>query len=191
MLGNWFTQTGRRSEIFLATKFGSRVIGSDPPRPSSAPSYIRKAVARSLDQLKVSHIDLYYQHRVDPNVPIEIVMQTLGELVDEGKIKYIGLSECTADTLRRAKAVKGAGDKLIAVQMEFGPMSLDIEHGDFMKAVEETGVAVVAYSPLSRGLASGRYVIPFLCNKQPCTPNQIQISRRFRRRGCSTFLPPV
>jgi aryl-alcohol dehydrogenase-like predicted oxidoreductase len=84
-------------------------------------------------------------------------MQTLGELVSEGKIKYIGLSECSADTLRRAKAVKGAGDKLIAVQMEFGPLSLDIEQGDFMKAVEETGVAVVAYSPLSRGMATGRY----------------------------------
>jgi aryl-alcohol dehydrogenase-like predicted oxidoreductase len=159
VLGKWFTQTGRRSEIFLATKFGSQVIGAKPPRRSSAPSYIRQAVARSLGQLNVAHIDLYYQHRVDPNVPIEIVMQTLGELVEEGKIKYIGLSECSADTLRRAKAVKGVGDKLIAVQMEYGPFSLDIEHGDFMKAVEETGVAVVAYSPLCRGLASGRYVI--------------------------------
>lgn len=157
VLGKWFAKTGRRSEIFLATKFGAQVIGANPPKRSSAPSYIRKAIARSLEQLQVSQIDLYYQHRVDIDVPIEIVMQTLGELVDEGKIKYIGLSECSADTLRRAKAVKGAGEKLIAVEMEFGPLSLDVEHGDFMKAVEETGVAVVAYSPLSRGLATGRY----------------------------------
>ncbi|KAF8529469.1 NADP-dependent oxidoreductase domain-containing protein [Gautieria morchelliformis] len=84
-------------------------------------------------------------------------LEVIVELVSEGKIKYIGLSECNADTLRRAKAVKGAGDKLIAVQMEFGPLSLDIEQGDFMKAVEETGVAVVAYSPLSRGLATARF----------------------------------
>ena len=114
--------------------------------------------------LQTDHIDLYYQHRVDPKVPIEIVMQTLGELIDEGKIKWIGMSECSAETLRRAKAVKGVGEKVVAVQMEFGPFSLDIEKGDFLKVVEETGVAVVAYSPLNRGMVTGRYVVIYCHN---------------------------
>ncbi|KIJ44653.1 hypothetical protein M422DRAFT_30310, partial [Sphaerobolus stellatus SS14] len=158
VLGEWFKTTGRRSEIFLATKFGAR----DPDTPNntarnSKPSYIRFAVERSLKKLQIDTIDLYYQHRVDPEVPIEVVMQTLGELVNEGKIRYIGLSEASADTLRRAKAVPGVGDKLIAVQNEFGLFTLDVEKGDFMKAVEETGVSVVTYSPLNRGMASGRY----------------------------------
>ncbi|KIJ22670.1 hypothetical protein M422DRAFT_39972, partial [Sphaerobolus stellatus SS14] len=160
VLGEWFKTTGRRSEIFLATKFGAR----DPDTPNnlnpainSKPSYIRFAVERSLKKLQMDTIDLYYQHRVDPEVPIEVVMQTLGELVNEGKIRYIGLSEASADTLRRAKAVPDVGEKLIAVQNEFGLFTLDVEKGDFMKAVEETGVSVVAYSPLNRGLASGRY----------------------------------
>jgi len=112
-----------------------------------------------LKALQTDHIDLYYQHRVDPKVPIEIVMQTLGELIDEGKIKWIGMSECSAETLRRARAVKGVGEKVVAVQMEFGPFSLDIEKGDFLKVVDETGVAVVAYSPLNRGMVTGRCVV--------------------------------
>ncbi|KIJ49940.1 hypothetical protein M422DRAFT_777270, partial [Sphaerobolus stellatus SS14] len=86
VLGKWFTTTGRRSEIFLATKFG----GFDPEgsyrTPISKPSYIKKAVDRSLKRLQTSTIDLYYQHRVDPNVPIEVVIETLGELIEEGKI---------------------------------------------------------------------------------------------------------
>jgi len=157
ILGNWFTETGRRSEIFLATKFGAFDLEGTTKGPRSEPAYIRRAVERSLKALQTSTIDLYYQHRVDPTVPIEAVMETLGELIKEGKIKYIGLSECSAETLRRAKAVKGAGEKLVAVQMEFGPFSLDVEKGDFLKAVEETGVAVVAYSPLNRGLVTGRF----------------------------------
>ncbi|TDL15053.1 Aldo/keto reductase [Rickenella mellea] len=160
-LGHWFKKTGRRSEIFLATKFGSR----DPEKPLmdpanksiSKPSYIPRAVHRSLTKLGVDHIDLYYQHRVDPEVPIEIVLEALREFVDNGKIRYLGLSECTIATLRRAKAVKGIGEKVVAVQMEFSPFSLDIEKSGFVKAAEELGVAVVAYSPLGRGLISGRY----------------------------------
>jgi len=157
VIGEWFQKTGRRSEIFLATKFGGWDPESSTRDSNSKPSYIRKAVARSLSKLKIDTIDLYYQHRVDPDVPIEVVMETLGEFVKEGKIRYIGLSECNAETLRRAKAVPGVGEKLVAVQMEFGPFSLDVEKGDFMKAVVETGVSVVAYSPLNRGLATGRF----------------------------------
>ncbi|PAV19769.1 Aldo keto reductase [Pyrrhoderma noxium] len=158
-LGKWFKETGRRSEIFLATKFGSR----DPEgkfgggKPISTPSYIRFALDRSLKRLGVESIDLYYQHRVDPNVPIEIVLEALREPLDKGQIKWIGLSECSAETLKRAKKVPGVGDKVIAAQMELSPFSLDIEKNGFAKVAKELGVAIVAYSPLGRGMVSGRY----------------------------------
>ena len=158
ILGKWFTQTGRRKDIFLATKFGVR----DPDLPSgppiSTPSHIRKAVARSLKRLNTDYIDLYYQHRVDPNVPIEIVMETLKECVDKGQIKWLGLSECSSDVLKRAKAVPGVGEKLIAAQMEYSPFTVEIED-DFLGVARELGVGIVAYSPLGRGLISGKYVL--------------------------------
>jgi len=161
VLGDWFTKTGRRSEIFLATKFGSRDPDGDfhDPKngPNSKPSYIHKAIKRSLTNLKTDHIDLFYQHRVDPNVPIEVVMETLRPYVEKGTIRYIGLSECSASTLQRAKAVKGVGEKLIVVQMEFSPFSLHIEQNGFVDAARELGVGIVAYSPLGRGMASGQY----------------------------------
>lgn len=106
--------------------------------------------------LKTDYIDLYYQHRVDPNVPIEVVLETLKEYTDKETIKWIGLSECSSETLRRAKAVKGVGDKVVAAQMEFSPYSLEIERLGFVKTARELGVAVVAYSPLGRGMVSGR-----------------------------------
>jgi len=159
-LGEWFTRTGRRSEIFLATKFGSR----DPegPRdltngPISKPSYIHKAIKRSLANLKTDYIDLYYQHRVDESVPIEVVMETLRPYVEKGTIKYIGLSECSVTTLKRAKAVKGVGEKVVCVQMEFSPFSLHVEKDGFVEAARELGVTIVAYSPLGRGMVSGQY----------------------------------
>ncbi|KIJ23329.1 hypothetical protein M422DRAFT_276118 [Sphaerobolus stellatus SS14] len=157
-IGKWFATTGRRSEIFLASKFGAwNPDGSNGTAPNSKPSYIKKAVERSLKNLQTSTIDLYYQHRVDPDVPIEVVVETLGELIEAGKIRYIGLSECNADTLRRAVSVPKYGEKVVAVQKEFGPFSLDLEKGDFLKTVDEFGIAVVAYSPLNRGLVTGRF----------------------------------
>lgn len=108
--------------------------------------------------LKTDYIDLYYQHRVDPDVPIEIVMEALRPYIESGQIKWLGLSECSASTLRRAKAVKGVGDKLVAVQMEYSPFDLDIEKNGFMDTVKETGVSVIAYSPLGRGLITGKCV---------------------------------
>ncbi|KAI5118752.1 hypothetical protein M0805_004838 [Coniferiporia weirii] len=158
-LAKWFTETGRRSEIFLATKFGSR----DPEgkygggKPISTPSYIKFALNRSLKRLGTDYIDLYYQHRVDPNVPIEVVLETLREPVEKGVIKWIGLSECSAQTLKRARAVEGIGARVIAAQMEFSPYSLDIEKSGLAEVAKEKGVAVVAYSPLGRGMVSGRY----------------------------------
>lgn len=157
-LAKWFKDTGRRSEIFLATKFG----GYDPEgkfgggKPISTPSYIKYALDRSLKRLGTDYIDLYYQHRVDPNVPIEIVLETLREPLKKGQIKWIGLSECSINTLRRAKAVPEVGEKVIAAQMEFSPYSLEIEKSGFVQAAKDLGVSVVAYSPLGRGMISGR-----------------------------------
>ena len=153
--------TGRREEIFLCTKFGGGQPEEGIWAVNSKPSYIRRAIQRSLRRLQTTYIDLYWQHRVDPEVPVEIVVQALGELIEEGKIKYIGLSECSAEILRRAKSVPKYGEKVVAVQMEFSPFSLEIEKSGFVNATRVLGVSVVAYSPLGRGLMSGRYAIYF------------------------------
>jgi aryl-alcohol dehydrogenase-like predicted oxidoreductase len=102
------------------------------------------------------------QHRVDPAVPIEIVLETLRPYIESGQIKWLGLSECSAATLRRAKAVPGIGEKVVAVQMEYSPFELEIETSGLLDAANDTGVAVVAYSPLGRGLISGRCARRFL-----------------------------
>ncbi|KZT70939.1 Aldo/keto reductase [Daedalea quercina L-15889] len=157
VLGNWFIKTNRRSEIFLATKFGSRDLELDNYKQNSKPSYIRRRIEVSLKRLKADWIDLYYQHRVDPEVPIEVVMETLAEFVKSGRIRYIGLSECTIDVLKRAKAVPIAGEKLVACQMEFSPFELEIEKSGFVAVARKLGVAIVAYSPLGRGMITGRF----------------------------------
>ncbi|KAJ7452143.1 Aldo/keto reductase [Mycena galericulata] len=160
VLGEWFTKTGLRSKIFLATKFGARDLRKDSPtfgQTCSDPAYIAHAFARSLADLKTEWVDLYYQHRVDPNVPIEIVLETLRPFVEKGQIRWLGLSECSVATLRRAKAVPGIGEKVVAVQMEYSPFDLEIETNGLLDAARELGVAVVAYSPLGRGLLTGKY----------------------------------
>ncbi|KIJ97249.1 hypothetical protein K443DRAFT_133887 [Laccaria amethystina LaAM-08-1] len=154
-LGKWFESTNRRKDIFLATKFGSFNLASTP----DAFVYRLVAFLRSLSELKTDYVDLYYQHRVDPKVPIEVVLETLREFVEAGKIKYLGLSECSIETLKRAKNVKGLGEKVIVVQMEYSPFTLDIELPckSFAQEAEDLGVSVIAYSPLARGLVTGRY----------------------------------
>jgi len=162
-LGKWFTSTGRRSEIFLATKFGGTNMSGkgNPHAPNSKPSYIVNQLKASLAALKTDYIDLYYQHRVDPEVPVEVVVETLKPFVEKGTIKWIGLSECSASVLRRAKAVPGVGEKIVAVQMEFSPFETGIESGDNLaKVAKELGVSIVAYSPLGRGLISGKFKSP-------------------------------
>lgn len=129
---------------------------SPDSKPISAPSYIKRALARSLRRLGTKHIDLYYQSRVDPTVPIEVVLETLREFIEGGQIKWIGLCECSIDTLRRAKAVNGIGEKIIAVQMEFSPFELSVEKNGFAAEASLLGVGIVAYSPLGRGLLGGR-----------------------------------
>jgi aryl-alcohol dehydrogenase-like predicted oxidoreductase len=125
-------------------------------KPISKPSYIKGAVERSLARLKTDYIDLFYQHRVDPNVPIEVVIETFRPYIESGKIRWLGLSECSISTLRRARAVKGVGEKVIAAQMEYNPFELEIEKDGFADAAKELGVGIVAYSPLGRGLVTGK-----------------------------------
>ena len=143
----------RRDQVFLATKFG---IVRDPSDPSvrginGTPEYVKQAVEGSLQRLGVDHIDLYYQHRVDPDTPIEDTVGALSDLVDAGKIRHIGLSEAGAQTIRRAHAVH----PITAVQSEYSLWSRDIEL-EVIPTLQELGIALVAYSPLGRGFLSGQ-----------------------------------
>jgi aryl-alcohol dehydrogenase-like predicted oxidoreductase len=150
---------GRRDEVFLATKFGIRLEPGDggPPKRSidGSPAYVREACEGSLRRLNVEHIDLYYQHRVDPRTPIEETVGAMAELVAEGKVRHLGLSEASAETIRRAHAVH----PITAVQSEYSLWTRDVE-AEVLPALEELGIALVAYSPLGRGFLSGRFTSP-------------------------------
>jgi len=147
----------RRDEVFLATKFGIKYEPGDPPRRSvdGRPEYVREACEGSLQRLGVDRIDLYYQHRVDPNTPIEETVGAMAELAAAGKIRYIGLSEASAETIRRAHAVH----PITAVQSEYSLWTRDVEP-EILPTLEELGIALVAYSPLGRGFLSGRFSSP-------------------------------
>lgn len=158
LIGKWLKKTGKRNEIFLATKFGAGA-GTGPNRIIRAdPEYVHEAFNKSLSKLGVDHVDLYYLHRADSTVPIEHTVGAMAELVKAGKVKYLGLSEISASTLRRAHAVH----PISAIQVEYSPFTLDIEEETIglLKAARELGVKVVAYSPLGRGLLTGRYKSP-------------------------------
>jgi aryl-alcohol dehydrogenase-like predicted oxidoreductase len=143
---------GRRDEVVLATKFGIVRHGADPLVRSvnGRPDYVHQACEASLRRLGVDHIDLYYQHRVDPDVPIEDTVGAMAELVGEGKVRHLGLSEASARTIRRAVAVH----PIVAVQTEWSLFSRDIET-EVVPTCRELGVGIVAYSPLGRGLLTG------------------------------------
>ncbi len=150
----------RRDEVFLATKFGIKLEpGSDggPPKRSidGSPAYVRAACEASLQRLGVDHIDLYYQHRVDPNTPIEETIGAMAELVAEGKIRHIGLSEASAATIRRAHTVH----PITAVQTEYSLWTRDVEQ-EVIPVLGELGIGLVPYSPLGRGFLSGRFTSP-------------------------------
>lgn len=140
-----------REKFVVATKFGLRPDATGNVCMDSSKELMRKQLEQSLENLQTTYIDLYYQHRTDPNVPIEQVIEALKEFVQEGKVKYIGLSECTPDELRRAHAVH----PITAIQMEWSLQTRDIEK-DIVPIARELGVAIVAYSPLGRGLLSQR-----------------------------------
>jgi len=143
---------GRRDSVFLATKFG--IVRSDDPtarRIDGSAAYVRAACDASLKRLGVETIDLYYQHRVDANTPIEETVGAMAELVRAGKVRHIGLSEASAATIRRAAAVHA----IAAVQSEYSLFSRDIEDTGVISTLRELGIALVAYSPIGRGLLSG------------------------------------
>jgi len=142
----------RRDEVVLATKFGL-VRGEDGAflGISGKPDYVRQACDASLRRLGVDHIDLYYQHRVDPEVPIEETVGAMAELVRAGKVRHLGLSEAGADTIRRAAAVH----PITALQTEYSLWSRDLEE-EILPTCRELGIGLVAYSPLGRGFLSGQ-----------------------------------
>ncbi|KAL0073651.1 aldo/keto reductase [Phycomyces blakesleeanus] len=144
----------QRDKVFLATKFGFiRTEDGTMTGISGKPEYVREAFNKSQERLGVDVVDLYYQHRVDPNTPIEDTVKAMAELVKEGRVRFIGLSECSAETLRRAHKVH----PIAAVQIEYSPWSLDIETNGLLDAARELGVSIVAYSPLGRGFLTGAY----------------------------------
>jgi aryl-alcohol dehydrogenase-like predicted oxidoreductase len=143
----------RRQQAFLCTKFA---VMRDPQTRgvvgvSGRPEYVRSACEASLQRLGLETIDLYYQHRVDPQVPIEETVGAMAALVHEGKVRYIGLSEANADTLRRATNIH----PIAALQSEYSLFSRDVE-GDILNTCKELGMTFVAYSPLGRGFLSGQ-----------------------------------
>jgi aryl-alcohol dehydrogenase-like predicted oxidoreductase len=144
---------GKRDEVILATKFG---IVRDPKNPNARgvngkPEYVKQSCEGSLKRLGTDHIDLYYQHRVDPNTPIEETVGGMAELVEEGKIRYIGLSEAGASTLRRAVKVH----PIAALQSEYSLWTRDPEE-EILPTCRELGIGFVAYSPLGRGFLTGQ-----------------------------------
>uniref|UniRef100_A0A0D6R4I7 NADP-dependent oxidoreductase domain-containing protein n=1 Tax=Araucaria cunninghamii TaxID=56994 RepID=A0A0D6R4I7_ARACU len=155
LLGKWFKRNpGAREKIFLATKFANYVDPETGKRSvRNEPEYIRSALEKSLSRLQLPNVDLYYCHRLDKDRPIEETVSVMKELKDAGKIKYIGLSECSADSLRRACKVV----HIDAVQIEYSPFTMDIESSQIglLEACRELGVATVAYSPLGRGFLTG------------------------------------
>jgi aryl-alcohol dehydrogenase-like predicted oxidoreductase len=151
---------GHREEVFLATKFGIKLelgaAGEAPKRSvDGSPAYVHEACEGSLKRLDVEQIDLYYQHRVDPNTPIEETVGAMAELVKQGKVRHIGLSEASAATIRRAHAVH----PITAVQTEYSLWTRHVEE-EILPTLKELGIALVAYSPLGRGFLSGRFTAP-------------------------------
>lgn len=142
----------RRDEVFLATKFGN-VRGPDgsPRGIDGSPGYVHQACDASLERLGTDHIDLYYQHRVDPDVPIEETVGAMAELVESGKVRYLGLSEAAAATIRRAHATF----PITALQSEYSLWSRDPED-EILPSCRELGIGFVPYSPLGRGFLTGR-----------------------------------
>ena len=141
----------RRDQVVLATKFGiRRVVGGGVVEVDGSPEYVRGAIDRSLKRLGVDTIDLYYLHRRDPNVPIEETVGAMAELVSAGKVRHLGLSEVSAETLRKAHAVH----PISALQSEYSLFNRGIE-GEVLPVARELGVGVVPYSPVGRGLLTG------------------------------------
>ena len=144
---------GQRDDYVIATKFGFRLHSDDPQDRSvdGSPENVKRAIEGSLQRLGTDHVDLYYQHRIDPEVPIEETVGAMGELVQQGKVRFIGLSEAAPDTIRRAHAVH----PITAIQMEYSLWTREAEE-EVLPLTRELGIGFVAYSPLGHGFLSGR-----------------------------------
>ncbi|MBF0379237.1 MAG: aldo/keto reductase [Desulfamplus sp.] len=147
-----------RNRVFIATKFGFRVRGGNgnvfvggETYVDASPKWMRQALEESLRRLKIETIDLYYAHRVDPNLPVEETVGAMSELVKEGKIRYLGLSECTAEDLKKANAVH----PITALQSEYSLLTRDVEK-EILPLTKELGIAFVPFAPLSRGLITNK-----------------------------------
>lgn len=146
----------KRNQIFIATKFGFRlrnekgsVFGGGESYVDGSPAYVRQAVEKSLRRLKIETIDLYYAHRIDPSVPVEETVGVMAELVKEGKVRYLGLSECSPETLRKANAVH----PIAAVESEYSLLTRDMEK-EIVPLTKELEITLVPFSPLGRGLVT-------------------------------------
>jgi aryl-alcohol dehydrogenase-like predicted oxidoreductase len=159
---------GRRDEVQLATKFGIYLGEGGRRGVDGSPENVRRALDGSLERLGVDHIDLYYQHRMDPDVPIEETVGALAEALAAGKIRHIGLSEAAPETIRRAHAEH----PITAVQTEYSLWTRDLE-AEILPTLRELGIGLVPYSPLGRGFLSGRFTDP---------ENELD-EDDFRRRG--------
>jgi aryl-alcohol dehydrogenase-like predicted oxidoreductase len=155
-----------RDKVFIATKFGFRQKENEqafPGAPGSffdgSPAYLKMAVEKSLKRLNIETIDLYYAHRVDPNVPVEEMVGAMAELVKEGKVRYLGLSEASAASLRKAHAVH----PIAALQSEYSLLTRDVE-SEILPICRELGISLVPFSPLSRGLITNALVIDELAS---------------------------
>lgn len=146
----------KRNQIFIATKFGFRlrnsqgnVFAGSESYVDASPKYIRQAVEKSLKRLNIETIDLYYAHRVDPTIPVEETVDAMARLVKEGKVRYLGLSECSVESLRRACAIH----PISAVESEYSLLTRDVEK-EILPLTKELGATLVPFSPLGRGLVT-------------------------------------
>ena len=147
---------GRRDKLILATKFGNvRDAQGNFLGVNGKPEYVKKSCEESLRRLNVDYIDLYYQHRVDKDTPIEETIQAMADLVKEGKIRYIGMSEAAPETIRRAAKIH----QITALQTEYSLWTRDPE-AEILDTIRELGIGFVAYSPLGRGFLTGKYKKP-------------------------------
>jgi aryl-alcohol dehydrogenase-like predicted oxidoreductase len=156
-----------RSKVFIATKFGFRLRGDNgdvfvggESYVDASPKWMRQAVEDSLRRLKIETIDLYYAHRIDPNVPVEEIVGAMAELVKEGKVRYLGLSECTPDDLKKAYAVH----PITALQSEYSLLTREIEK-EILPLTKELGVTFIPFAPLSRGLITNKLDVSSLTAK--------------------------
>jgi len=155
LLGGVLKDPEFRKKVFICTKFGIILDNGSGTMRSDA-AYVRQQCEESLKNLQVDYIDLYYQHRVDRSIPIEETWRELKKLQEEGKVKYLGISEATSDEIRRAHAIT----KISALQIEFSPWTPDIRENGILDTCRELGISIVAYSPLGRGFLTGAYKSP-------------------------------